>query len=49
MRETIRTNDADLYVGWPTTSEDLDELGAARSPFGPVATGLVTPATDEPA
>jgi len=93
MRETIRTSDADLYVGWPTTSEDLerdasvqvgvrygdfvawavltnpDQLADYRrtlqraghtvrpreaelvvpSPFGPVATGLVTPATDEPA
>jgi len=91
MRETIRTNDADLYVGWPTTSEDLerdasvqvgvrygdfvawavltspDQLADYRrtlqragrtvwprdaelvvpSPFGPVATGLITP--EEPA
>jgi hypothetical protein len=24
MRETIRTHDAELYVGWPTTPDDLE-------------------------
>lgn len=23
-RETIRTNDAELYIGWPTTPDDLE-------------------------
>jgi len=99
MRETIRTNDAELYLGWPTTDQDEQQLtvgivyhptigdpvsawatldspeqvATARramqrgsrkvwpdapapllapdlvlpsSVFGPVATGLVTPADD---
>ena len=109
MRETIRTNDAELYLGWPTTDQDdpsvqigvrygdhvayavltspdqvadlrrvlqrasrkvwpmqpvpppnrllagyvgdsEGDLPPGMSVFGPVATGLVTPApTDEPA
>lgn len=24
MRETIKTHDAELYIGWPTTPDDLE-------------------------